>query len=64
MQRIIWSVFSVILLTNPDRPGAAYGYVDMGGWVGGKRNTSWRRTPILTCSHSPTRIKPWPKSLI
>ena len=22
--------------TNPDRPGAAYGYVDMGGWVGGQ----------------------------
>ena len=21
--------------TNPDRPGSAYGYVDMGGWVGG-----------------------------
>ena len=24
------------LTTNPDRPGAAYGYVDMGGWVGGQ----------------------------
>src|ERR1700742_95283 len=22
--------------TNPERPGAAYGYVDMGGWVGGQ----------------------------
>ena len=22
--------------TNPDRPGSAYGYVDMGGWVGGQ----------------------------
>ena len=21
---------------NPSRPGAAYGYVDMGGWVGGQ----------------------------
>lgn len=21
---------------NPARPGAAYGYVDMGGWVGGQ----------------------------
>ncbi|MEP4680579.1 MAG: alcohol dehydrogenase catalytic domain-containing protein, partial [Rhodopirellula bahusiensis] len=21
---------------NPDRPGAAYGYVDMGGWIGGQ----------------------------
>jgi glutathione-independent formaldehyde dehydrogenase len=26
----------VCLSTNPDRPGAAYGYVDMGGWVGGQ----------------------------
>ncbi len=25
----------VCLNTNPDRPGSAYGYVDMGGWVGG-----------------------------
>jgi glutathione-independent formaldehyde dehydrogenase len=26
----------VCLTTNPDRPGAAFGYVDMGGWVGGQ----------------------------
>jgi glutathione-independent formaldehyde dehydrogenase len=26
------------LNTNPDRPGSAYGYVDMGGWVGGQAN--------------------------
>jgi glutathione-independent formaldehyde dehydrogenase len=26
----------VCLRTNPERPGAAYGYVDMGGWVGGQ----------------------------
>lgn len=26
----------VCLTTNPDRPGSAYGYVDMGGWVGGQ----------------------------
>jgi glutathione-independent formaldehyde dehydrogenase len=26
----------VCLNVNPDRPGAAYGYVDMGGWVGGQ----------------------------
>ncbi len=26
----------VCLNTNPERPGAAYGYVDMGGWVGGQ----------------------------
>ncbi len=26
----------VCLSVNPSRPGAAYGYVDMGGWVGGQ----------------------------
>src|ERR1700758_850775 len=26
----------ICLNTNSDRPGAAYGYVDMGGWVGGQ----------------------------
>jgi len=28
----------VCLNVNPARPGAAYGYVDMGGWVGGQAN--------------------------
>src|SRR5213596_2444437 len=28
----------VCLNVNPDRPGSAYGYVDMGGWVGGQAN--------------------------
>ena len=26
----------ICLNMNPDRPGSAYGYVDMGGWVGGQ----------------------------
>ena len=26
----------VCLNVNPDRPGSAYGYVDMGGWMGGQ----------------------------
>jgi glutathione-independent formaldehyde dehydrogenase len=26
----------ICLNVNPSRPGAAYGYVDMGGWVGGR----------------------------
>jgi glutathione-independent formaldehyde dehydrogenase len=26
----------VCLNVNPDRPGSAYGYVDMGGWIGGQ----------------------------
>src|SRR5258707_2034677 len=27
----------ICLNVNPARPGAAYGYVDMGGWIGGAR---------------------------
>ncbi|RKT22866.1 alcohol dehydrogenase-like protein [Paraburkholderia sp. RAU2J] len=26
----------VCLTVNPERPGGAYGYVDMGGWIGGQ----------------------------
>jgi glutathione-independent formaldehyde dehydrogenase len=26
----------ICLMVNPARPGAAYGYVDMGGWIGGQ----------------------------
>ncbi len=26
----------ICLNVNPDRPGGAYGYVDMGGWIGGQ----------------------------
>jgi glutathione-independent formaldehyde dehydrogenase len=26
----------ICLTVNPDRPGSAYGYVDMGGWLGGQ----------------------------
>ena len=26
----------ICLNVNPARPGAAYGYVDMGGWIGGQ----------------------------
>ena len=28
----------ICLKVNPARPGAAYGYVDMGGWIGGQAN--------------------------
>ena len=43
----------ICLNVNPDRPGSAYGYVDMGGWVGGQAEyvlvridgvRSWGRT--------------------
>src|ERR671914_249715 len=33
----------ICLTVNPARPGAAYGYVDMGGWVGGQ--AEWVMVP-------------------
>ena len=37
----------VCLKTNPNRPGAAYGYVDMGGWVGGQAEyADWNLLPF------------------
>jgi glutathione-independent formaldehyde dehydrogenase len=33
----------ICLNVNPSRPGAAYGYVDMGGWVGGQ--AEWVMVP-------------------
>ena len=38
----------VCLNVNPDRPGSAYGYVDMGGWVGGQAEYALVRTPTGT----------------
>ena len=34
---------------NPARAGAAYGYVDMGGWVGGQAEYVMVRMPTSTC---------------
>src|SRR5471032_1560498 len=31
----------VCLTVNPGRPGGAYGYVDMGGWIGGQAEFVW-----------------------
>ena len=40
----------ICLNVNPDRPGSAYGYVDMGGWVGGQAAVRrWCRTRTGTC---------------
>jgi glutathione-independent formaldehyde dehydrogenase len=55
----------VCLHTNPDRPGSAYGYVDMGGWVGGQ--AEYVMVPYADCrtssrpaSTAPTRPGPSP----
>ncbi len=52
----------ICLNVNPERPGSAYGYVDMGGWVGGQRSTSRCPTPTGTCCGSPTRTRRWRRS--
>src|SRR6476620_9598441 len=41
----------VCLNTNPDRPGSAYGYVDMGGWVGGQ--AEYVMVPYADCNLLP-----------
>ena len=33
----------ICLNVNPARPGAAYGYVDMGGWIGGQADSGTSR---------------------
>ena len=50
------------LNVNPDRPGGAYGYVDMGGWIGGQallRDGALRDFNLL---RFPTRRRPWRRS--
>src|ERR1700691_5368202 len=37
----------ICLNVNPDRPGSAYGYVDMGGWVGGQ--AQYVLVPYVDC---------------
>ncbi|CAN5820781.1 hypothetical protein BH24BAC1_BH24BAC1_37080 [soil metagenome] len=39
----------ICLNVNPSRPGAAYGYVDMGDGSADRPNTSWCRMLTLTC---------------
>ncbi len=45
----------ICLNVNPDRPGSAYGYVDMGGWVGGQ--AEWVLVPYadFNCLKFPDR---------
>ena len=53
----------ICLNVNPARPGAAYGYVDMGGWVGGQAEyVHGARTRTGTCCSSPTATRRWRRS--
>jgi glutathione-independent formaldehyde dehydrogenase len=52
----------VCLNVNPDRPGSAYGYVDMGGWVGGQAEyvlvpyADWNLLPFPDKEHAMEKI--------
>ena len=47
----------VCLNVNPARPGAAYGYVDMGGWIGGQVKLAVAFTIICPVfSHTPASV--------
>jgi glutathione-independent formaldehyde dehydrogenase len=52
----------VCLTVNPGRAGGAYGYVDMGGWIGGQARYVMVPMPISICSSSRTRTTPYPRS--
>ena len=57
----------ICLSVNPARPGAAYGYVDMGGWVGGQAeyvlvpyaSTSTLRRSPLSVNSNMLRPRDW-----
>jgi threonine dehydrogenase-like Zn-dependent dehydrogenase len=47
----------VCLNANPAGYGSAYGYVDMGGWIGGQAEYVMVPAPTGTCSSSRTRTR-------
>ena len=52
----------VCLNVNPDRPGSAYGYVDMGGWVGGQAEYVMVPYADWNLLRSPTKTRRWRRS--
>src|SRR6202041_2864892 len=53
----------ICLTVNPARPGAAYGYVDMGGWVGGQAEYVMVPYPDFNLLKFPNREKAMAKIL-
>jgi glutathione-independent formaldehyde dehydrogenase len=53
----------ICLNVNPDRPGSAYGYVDMGGWVGGQANFVMVPYADFNCLRFPDREQAMEKIL-
>src|ERR1051326_5090993 len=55
----------ICLNVNPARPGAAFGYVDGGGWTWRRPNSLGARSASSTCwffpaGNRPRRFWPWP----
>src|SRR3712207_9296346 len=46
----------ICLNVNPDRPGSAYGYVDMGGWTGGQAAYVMAPYADWNCPQFPDRV--------
>src|SRR5437899_11584408 len=51
----------ICLYVNPARPGAAYGYVDMGGWVGGQSEYVMVPYGGFNLLRLPDKARPMPK---
>jgi len=49
---------------NPDRPGSAYGYVNIGGWVGGQAEYVLVPYADWNLLKSRTRTRRWRRSSI
>src|SRR5699024_2397429 len=47
----------ICLNVNPDQPGSAYGYVDVGGWVGGQAEYVLTPSADWNLSKVPDRVK-------
>ena len=52
----------ICLNVNPARPGAAYGYVDMGGWVGGQAEYVMVPYADFNLLKFPDRTRRWRRS--
>jgi glutathione-independent formaldehyde dehydrogenase len=52
----------ICLNVNPDRPGSAYGYVDMGGWVGGQAEYVLVPYADWNLLKFPDGTRPWRRS--
>ena len=69
VQRRLWTLphlpgidTGVCLTVNPGRAGGAYGYVDMGGWIGGQARYVMVPYADFNLLKFPDRTRPCPRS--